>query len=229
MVATEPEPESAPERVSGPQRRCVASGTVCAKAELLRFVVDPSGTLVPDPGADLPGRGIWCLPRRDMIERAQRKGLFARAARRAAPGAATVPPDLADRAAVLLRRRCLDRLGLARRAGSLAAGAAKVRAALESGRAAVLVQARDGSPEERARLARRGRAVRPDLALVTLFDAAELGAAVGRPDVVHLAVTDGGAATGLLQGCRRLAGLLPAAAGGLDETEFDARRQRAPE
>jgi len=210
-----------PDRVSGPQRRCVASGRVCAKAALLRFVVDPSGTLVPDPGEELPGRGIWCLPRRDMIERAQRKGLFARAARRAVAVAPVIPPDLADRTAALLHRRCLDRLGLARRAGSLVVGAAKVRAALESGRAAVLIQARDGSPEERARLARMGRAVRPNLAIVTLFDAAELGAAVGRSGTVHLAVTDEGAGAGLVQGCRRLAGLLPVATEDEDGDELE--------
>ena len=223
------------------------TGEVRDKNALLRFVVDPEGVVVPDPGVELPGRGMWCVPRRDVIERARRKRLFGRAARRAV----TTPEDLADRTAVLLRRRCLDRLGLARRGGVAVFGAAKVRAALERGRVRALFQARDGSAAERARLARLGRAVRPDLVIVTLFDAAELDAALGRAGTVHLAVTDDGAAAGLLRMCRKLAGLqpqpgaspaaaaeaspgvepgaCPGSGGAVDEMDFDERMQRAPE
>jgi len=48
---------------------------------LLRFVVGPDGAIVPDIEARLPGRGLWLTPRRDIVERALTKRIFARAAR----------------------------------------------------------------------------------------------------------------------------------------------------
>jgi len=49
----------------------------------LRFVVGPEGQAVPDLRERLPGRGLWIVPRRDMIAAARRKKLFAKAAKTA--------------------------------------------------------------------------------------------------------------------------------------------------
>ncbi len=97
----------------------------------------------------LPGRGLWLTPRRDIVDSAVAKRLFARAARRPV----VVPAGLADRVEALLARRCVDLIGLARRAGQAVAGFAKVEAALDKGEAAVLVEAADGAAG-RARQAR---------------------------------------------------------------------------
>lgn len=197
--------EPAPGRTRGdPQRRCLASGEVHPKARLLRFVVAPDGGVVPDPGGTLPGRGMWCLPRRDMIEKARRRRLFARAAR----ADVGVPADLADRAERLLRQRCLDRLGLARSAGEAVAGFAKVRGLLQRGAAGVLLQAHDGARDGRERLGRLGRGVRPDLPILAAFSAEELGRALGRGASVHVAVREGRHAEALKRDWARLAGLL---------------------
>ena len=72
-----------------------------------------------------------------MIGKACRKGLFAKAARTQLRAS----DDLAAEAEALLRKRCLELLGLARRAGMAVAGFEKVRAWLESGKVAVLLQA----------------------------------------------------------------------------------------
>ena len=189
---------------TGPQRRCIASGEVRDKGDLLRFVVDPSGTVVPDPGEKLPGRGIWCLPRRNMIEEARKRRRFGRAARQSV----IVPADLADRAENLLRQRCLDRLGLARRSGEVVAGFAKVRAVLTSGRAALLLEACDGARDGRDRLRHLGRGARPDLPVIAIFTAVELGHALGREMAVHVAVLGDGHAARLQREAARLAGLI---------------------
>ncbi len=190
------------EPLEGPQRRCIASGEVREKADLLRFVTGPGGVIVPDPGEELPGRGIWCVPRRDMVERARQRRQFARAARQPV----TVPEDLADTVEALLRQRCLNRLGLAMRSGQAVGGFDKVRAVLTRGDAGVLLQARDGADDGRDRLRRLGRAVCSGLPEITLFDADELGRALGRSPTVHVAVYDGGHAARLLRECDRLAG-----------------------
>lgn len=186
---------------TGPRRRCVATGEVQAKDVLLRFVVGPDGSIVPDVGATLPGRGIWLSPRRDVVNTAVAKRLFARAARRPV----AVPDDLAERIEGLLVRRWLDTLGLARRAGEAVCGYEKVRAELGAGRAALLVQARDAAEAGRARM----RAAATGLPVIELFDGAELGAVFGREAAVHVCLSPGKLALRLRQDAGRLAGFRP--------------------
>ncbi len=179
---------------------------------MIRFVVAPDRLLVPDLAARLPGRGIWLSARGDVIETARTRGAFAKAAR----GSVTVPPDLLSVLQSALVRRIGDHLGLARRAGQAVAGFAKAREWLQTGRAALMVQAVDGSADERARLigAWPGPVVSP-------LSAAELGAIFGRDHAVHVAVADGKLAERIHQEAARLAGLRE------PEDVTAARRSRA--
>ncbi len=188
----------------GPQRRCIASGEVRDKHELLRFVVDPDGGLVPDPAGRLPGRGLWLSPRRDMLEKACARNLFAKAAK----ASVRLPDDLLGRTEGALRRRFLELLGLANRAGQAVAGFQKVRDRLAAGEAALLVHAVDAAEDGRRKIVGLARARQPDLPIVTLFTAAELGRAVGRDNVVHLLVLSGGLAERLEAEARRLESLV---------------------
>ena len=210
----------------GPQRRCIASGEVRDKAELLRFVVGPDGSVVPDPGEELPGRGLWLRPEPDMIETARRRRLFARAAR--AP--VTVPDDLCDRVAALLRRRCLDRVGLARAAGDAVGGFEKVRALLQRGAAGVLLQAGDAAPDGRGKLRRLAQAATPGLPVLDWFGADELGRALGRDRQIHVAVRRGGHAERLLREAARLRAFAAGGAGPADtgDPADDGERHPAP-
>ncbi|CAA7617141.1 RNA-binding protein [Magnetospirillum sp. UT-4] len=189
---------------SGPERRCIASGERRPKVELLRFVVSPDGTVVPDVEQRLPGRGIWLSPRRDMVNTAVTKRLFARAARQAV----TVPEGLADLVEHLLVRRCLATLGLARRAGEAVCGYEKVRAELKAGRVAVLVEA-----AEAASGSERMKTLATGLPVVEVFGAAELGAVFGRDHAVHVGVAPGGLARRLLAEAAPLAGFRSPIAG----------------
>ena len=58
----------APETAASPQRRCIATGEVHDRARLVRFVIGPDGAVVPDIDERLPGRGLWLLPHRDIVE-----------------------------------------------------------------------------------------------------------------------------------------------------------------
>ena len=185
------------------RRRCIASGAELDKSELLRFVIGPGGSVVPDLGGKLPGRGLWLLPRRDMLDKACRRNLFARAAR--AP--VGVPGDLAEQVARALRRRCLDLIGLARRAGLVTAGYQKVRSHLIAGRAAVLVQARDAALGGRERLAALARASGLVGPAVEMFDAEELGRVLGRDSAVHVVLAPGGLTDRFIAEAARLEGV----------------------
>jgi predicted RNA-binding protein YlxR (DUF448 family) len=192
-----PEPDdSAEER--GPLRRCIVTRESQPKERMIRFVVGPGGAVVPDLSGRLPGRGMWLSARADVVERASARGAFARAAR----SAVTVPAELGAQLRAGLERRIADRIGLARRAGQAVCGFQQVREWLQQGKAGCLVEASDGSPAERERL-RGGRPV-PVAAPLT---SAQLGAVFGRDAAVHVALSPGRLAEGLLSDTARLAGL----------------------
>lgn len=184
----------------GPQRRCIASGEVRDKEDLLRFVVDPGGSLVPDPAGRLPGRGLWLSPRRDMLEKACARNLFAKAAK----AAVRLPEDLPERTEWALRRRFLELLGLANRAGQVAAGFQKVKDRIAAGEVALLVHAVDGAEDGRRKIGGLAAAGQPAVPVVKFFTAVELGQALGRDHAVHVAVLPGGLAERLKAEARRL-------------------------
>jgi predicted RNA-binding protein YlxR (DUF448 family) len=184
--------------VEAPQRRCLVTREVKGQEEMIRFVLDPSGQVVPDLDGRLPGRGMWLSADRNVLNKAVGANLFARAAR--APARAEA--DLAGQVERLLVQRALDCLGLARRAGQVTMGFEQVRASLRSAAAGVLIAAADSSADGRRKLHRLAR----DLPVITAFSKAELGAALGREGLVHVAVAPGRLAERLLHYVRRLAG-----------------------
>ncbi len=184
-------------------RRSIASRQRLPKARLVRFVIGPDSAVVPDLAECLPGRGLWLEASRDMVDTACARNLFAKAAR----SRAEIDAELANTVERLLARRCLDLIGLARRAAQAVAGFEKSCAVLRRGAAAVLVSAAESSPASRAKL----RALASGLPCVTLFSAAELGAVFGRESVVHVVLTAGRLARSFLGEADRLAGFRSAA------------------
>lgn len=187
----------------GPERRCIATGESGPSDRLIRFALSPEGEVVPDLAARLPGRGVWLTAERALAERAVKKRLFARAFR----AAVTVADDMPDRLEALLVERVVALTGLARKAGQAVTGAEKVRARIVSGQAAVLMQARDGAPGGRGKLAALASAAgKGRIERVELLDSAELGLAFGREFAIHAALDAGGFAARLLEEVRRLSG-----------------------
>ena len=182
----------------GPLRRCIVTRARHEKERMLRFVVAPDGTLVPDLAARLPGRGIWLSARGDVLDTARTRGGFAKAAR--AP--VSVPADLKDRVRAGLVRRIIEHVGLARRAGQAVGGFGKAREWVQTGRAGLVIQACDGSADERARMV-GGR----DVPVVAPLPAVDLGTAFGRDHVVHVAVLPGRLAEAIRIEAGRLAGI----------------------
>ncbi len=197
--------DESPEGDGGDRRRCLVSGVVGCKEALLRFVIDPRGRVVADIDERLGGRGFWLSARRDVLERACVRNLFAKAAR----AEVTAGPDLVDQVERLLTRRCLDLIGLARRSGQVVCGFDGVRERLRLGRCGAVLAAADGAAGGRAKV----RALAAGAPVVDVLTSAELGSAVGRERMVHMAVERGRLADRLVREAARLAGFRPAAAG----------------
>ncbi|MGA9014886.1 MAG: DUF448 domain-containing protein, partial [Acetobacteraceae bacterium] len=104
------------EAETGPLRRCIVTRERLPKEQLIRFVVGPDKTLVPDLTATLPGRGIWLSASGDVLETARAQGGLGRVFARAARGPVVVPSDLSGVLEAALARRIGELLGLARRA-----------------------------------------------------------------------------------------------------------------
>lgn len=198
MPAAIPGP-TAGRRLHTPERRCIATGASGPADALIRFVVSPDGNIVPDLGERLPGRGIWVKADRAALEIASRKRLF----RRVAGMPVAVPDDLIVRLEEGLVRRCVDLVGLARRAGEAVFGYEKAREWLAAGRVGLLLAAVDGDGRDRARL----RALSADVPVIEVLTADELGRATGRPRSVHGAVARGRLAASILRETGRLAGV----------------------
>ncbi len=204
------------------ERRCIVTGEVRPIAQLVRFAVDPDGNIVPDVAGRLPGRGLWLLPRRDMLVQAFQRGRFARAARCQVRRPADNGLALVATVEALLARRCVEFLGLARRAGQAVMGFDQVHAWLRalppSAVGAVLVQASDGSPGSRTRLTALADAVAPSVARVDVLSAVELARAFGRERVVHVGLGPHAGtarpAARLVAEADRLAGFRESAIGG---------------
>jgi predicted RNA-binding protein YlxR (DUF448 family) len=194
-----------------PTRRCVATGKLLPRERLLRFALAPDGQLVPDIAGKLPGRGLWVTPESRVIAEACRKGAFSRSAKRQV----LVGEDLLERTIMLARGHILSLLGLARRGGTLTAGFEKVQQWLREGRAAVLVQAADASPDGRRKLRRLAEV--QNVPVVEFFEGRSLDEALGRENTVHIAIASGGIADRFMAEIARLGELMPKTATGGSE------------
>ncbi len=167
---------SAPETQATPsldnERRCLASGAMLPKEDLVRFVIGPDSAVVPDLAQNLPGRGLWVKADADAITTAAQKSLFAKAAKTAAKAA----PDLADQVTKILRARCLNFMGLAKGAGMTILGQPQVEAAIRANKLGLLLLADDAKSE----LDRRN-----PIQECHLFTREELGAALGYAQIVY--------------------------------------------
>lgn len=180
------------------ERRCLASGEVRSRDQLVRFVAAPDAALgvVPDIAGSLPGRGMWVTATRKALETAIARNAFARAAR--AP--VRVDPSLPDIVEAALARRIIDWLGLARRAGVATPGFEKTHAALSRGKLELIVEANDASRGGSERLASQA------IPRITVLTRGELGYAFGRDELVHVGILDATWAARLNTEAARLAG-----------------------
>lgn len=181
-----------------PERRCIVTGEVSPKAGLIRFVVGPDGSVVPDVLEKLPGRGMWVTATRETMEKAS-KGQFSKSAK--AP--VQVPDGLADEVERQLVRRVVDLIALARKAGRAVAGFEKVKGWLAGGeRVRVLLQASDGSERGKTKL------WTPEGArYYGCLTSRELGLAFGRETVIHGALASGGLSDRVVKEAAKLKGM----------------------
>ena len=187
----------------GPERMCIVTRERRAPEELIRFVLGPEGTIVPDIRAKLPGRGVWVTARADLVEQAVRRQAFARGLRAAGAKADRALPAEVD---ALIERDCLQSLSLANKAGAVVAGFTKVETEINGGKVALLLHAKDAGADGTRKLVQAlrrkfGEDCPPG---INLFASSQLDLALGRSNVIHAALKAEPASKAFLARCRRL-------------------------
>jgi predicted RNA-binding protein YlxR (DUF448 family) len=189
----------------GPERTCAVTGQKGPPETMIHFCLSPEGVVVPDLRRKLPGRGVWVLAQRSIVDQAARRQVFSRGFKTKA----VAEPGLAERVERLLEEEALQFLSIVNKAGLAVAGAFKVEEAIRAGSTLALIHAREASNQGVAKLERLVRArlgaEAQGVGRINLFSSRQLDLALGRTNVIHAALREGEASAAFLTRARRLA------------------------
>ena len=179
-----------------PERTCILSRRTAPREELIRLALSPDGEVAPDVRARAPGRGAWIGVTRAGLDEANARGKLKGALLRAfKTSQVSVPADLGARTERALRQAALDRLGMEARAGNLINGSDRVETAARSGKVHLLIHAADAGEDGRKRLDQASRVGGGPEGVIFPEERTILSLALGRENVVHVALTDAAAAS----------------------------------
>ena len=179
-----------------PERTCILSRRTAPREELVRLALSPDHEVAPDVRARAPGRGAWIGVDRSALDAALLKGKLKAALQRAFKTSdVNVPANLAERVESALRQAVLDRLGMEARSGNLVTGAERVETAARSGKVHYLIHAQDAGADGCKRMDQAWRVGGGGpRGMIFPEDRTILSMALGRENVVHIALTDPAAA-----------------------------------
>jgi predicted RNA-binding protein YlxR (DUF448 family) len=201
---------------SATMRMCAVTRQIRPIDELIRFVVSPSGEVIPDLKRKLPGRGLWVSASHQVVAEAIRRNQFGKGFKRDVRVAST----LAANTEALLVRSAIEALAMVAKAGQVISGFAKVEDALRRGQAQnsgsgsakgsvdasvqALIHAADGAADGIRKLDAlvRQNAANDDeshpFPIVTALTSEQLDLALGRSNVIHAALLAGPASKAFL-------------------------------
>jgi predicted RNA-binding protein YlxR (DUF448 family) len=188
-----------------PERTCVLTRRKGSKDALIRLALGPDGSVAPDVRARAPGRGAWIGVTRAQLEAANAKGKLKPALQRAfKTNEVSVPADLGERTEAALRQSALDRLGMEARSGNLLSGYDRIENAARSGKVCLLIHAADAGADGNRSLDQAWRvAGGGPQGMIFPEGRTILSMALGRDNVVHVALTDPAAASRVTHALKR--------------------------
>jgi len=187
-------------------RMCAVTREVRPIGELIRFVVAPSGEVIPDLKRKLPGRGLWVSASRRTVAEAVRRNQFSKGFKRDVRVAPSLPADTE----ALLVRSLTEALAMSAKAGQVVSGFSKVEGALEHREAVALIHASDGAADGIRKLDAIVRqkggnpAESQEFPVVNVLTSEQLDLALGRSNVIHAALLAGPASKTFLSRCQIL-------------------------
>src|SRR5262245_48451771 len=173
------------------ERTCALTRELKPVSEMIRFVLDATGQVIPDVKRKLPGRGIWITASRAAVEDAAKRNVFIRGFKRDV----RIAGDLAAWTDQLIERAAIDALAIAAKAGAVISGFTRVEAAVGRDDILALIHAADAGDDGKRKLdaARRRETTGKSskIMVIDAFNGAQLDLALNRPNVVHAALLAG--------------------------------------
>lgn len=171
--------------------QCALTGKLLTREQTIRFVIGPDNTVIADLSEELPGEGIRLLGYRGTLEASIRDGSFKELFdKKWLDGDPVISASFLDKIESQLMDKVLGLIGLARRAGSVLNGFAKVEGSLKSGKCKLLLTASDGAEDGRMKMTRLAEAV--ECQQVTILPSARLSMALGQTNVIHAGIIGSG-------------------------------------
>ncbi len=182
-------------------RTCIVTRESGSADELIRFVASPDGRVVPDLKRQLPGRGCWVKAERALVEKAVARKLFSRALK----ADVIAEPALADDVERLLKAQLAGMMNLARKAGQLVSGAAKVENAVRALEALAVFHSTDAAPDGVRKIDQARKAMHfatdgeTEIPAFHVFDGAEMDQLFGSYAFIHAVALAGQAGEGVVK------------------------------
>ncbi|MBE6451543.1 MAG: DUF448 domain-containing protein [Alphaproteobacteria bacterium] len=161
-------------------RKCIATGQIKSKEELLRFVKTPDSRLVPDFNKKLEGRGLYVSVSKKALQTALDKNLFIKSIRQHLK----IEDNFLSLVEQLLYKRGLDSVNLARKAGALVTGFEKVKEKILKNKVAFLIEAQDAGQDGTEKIC----AIAKNLEVIKVYNIQDLDLALDKVNTVHVAV-----------------------------------------
>ena len=160
-------------------RRCIVTGELKEKSQLLRFVFAPDHQIVPDLYKKLSGKGIYVSISYKALLQAIRKNLFSKALKKNA----RVSANLLQIVENILHKNALNAISLAKKAGIIVIGLDKVSEVLKKEQVALVLAATDAGEDGLKKLDH----LTAEIPVYRLFMVEELDKALDKGNTVYLA------------------------------------------
>jgi predicted RNA-binding protein YlxR (DUF448 family) len=188
-------------------RTCIVTRKSSNKDELVRFVIGPDQTVIPDIKGKLPGRGVWVTNSKQIVQIAYERKMFAAGFKQKV----NVGSDISQIIEDLLLESIRNGLSIAKKSGTVVTGFSKVESLARRGDIRVLFHASDGKKDGSGKIisalvaGQLAGSYEKGLPLAfSRFNSATLDMALGMSNLVHVALTKGGATSSLKMQIRRL-------------------------
>lgn len=160
-------------------RKCIVTGEIKEKSQLLRFVCAPDRQIVPDFYKKLSGKGVYVSNSYQALEQAIRKNLFSKSLHKNA----RISPNLLQIVENVLHKNALNAISLAKKAGQVVIGLDKVLSALKTEQVAFVLEAQDAGEDGQKKL----KHLVENISVYRLFTIDELDKTLDKGNTVYLA------------------------------------------
>lgn len=161
-------------------RKCVLTGEIKPKNELLRFTVLRNGDFVPDFNKKLGGKGVYVSNSKSLLEGIKKDVRIGKILHKPAKA----DPSLPDLVEKILAAKGLESLNLARKSGALVLGFEKIKEQIIKNKVAFVVEATDAGADGAKKMSELCK----NIEQLKIYDSETLEKAFNRETVVYAAI-----------------------------------------